>query len=158
MPPKRQYSSTSSEEDGEEHAIFGKKVEKVEIEKAKRDLFEGQAARPTRAARPARAPVAAQPPVAVQPPVGSSTSSWGTPTRSSPRHRSVWGTPTPSSPRPLPAWGTPTPPSPRQSVPMTPLPLGGEQRFPQPPRAVPVLLTPSRATQAIGVVHQPIAG
>ena len=71
MPPKRQYSSTSSEEDGEEHAIFGKKVEKVEIEKAKRDLFEGQAARPTRAARPARAPVAAQDPV------GSSTSSYG---------------------------------------------------------------------------------
>ena len=77
MPPKRQYSSTSSEEDGEEHAIFGKKVEKVEIEKAKRDLFEGQAARPSRAARPARAPVAAQPPVAVQDPVGSSTSSYG---------------------------------------------------------------------------------
>ena len=71
MPPKRQYSSTSSEEDGEEHALFGKKVEKVEIEKAKRDLFEGQAARPTRAARPARAPVAAQDPV------GSSTSSYG---------------------------------------------------------------------------------
>ena len=71
MPPKRQYSSTSSEEDGEEHAIFGKKVEKVEIEKAKRDLFEGQAARPSRAARPARAPVAAQDPV------GSSTSSYG---------------------------------------------------------------------------------
>ena len=98
MPPKRQYSSTSSEEDGEEHALFGKKVEKVEIEKAKRDLFEGQAARPSRAARPARAPVAAQPPVAVegqaarpsraaarparapvaaQDPVGSSTSSYG---------------------------------------------------------------------------------
>ena len=93
MPPKRQYSSTSSEEDGEEHAIFGKKVEKVEIEKAKRELFEGQAARPSRAAaRPARAPVAAQPPVAVegqaarpsraaarpaQGPVGSSTSSYG---------------------------------------------------------------------------------
>ena len=92
MPPKRQYSSTSSEEGGEEHALFGKKVEKVEIEKAKRDLFEGQAARPTRAARPARAPVAAQPPVAVegqaarpsraaarpaQGPVGSSTSSYG---------------------------------------------------------------------------------
>ena len=95
MPPKRQYSSTSSEEDGEEHALFGKKVEKVEIEKAKRDLFEGQAARPSRAARPARAPVAAQPPVegqaarpsraarparapvAAQDPVGSSTSSYG---------------------------------------------------------------------------------
>ena len=93
MPPKRQYSSTSSEEDGEEHAIFGKKVEKVEIEKAKRELFEGQAARPSRAAaRPARALVAAQPPVAVegqaarpsraaarpaQGPVGSSTSSYG---------------------------------------------------------------------------------
>ena len=99
MPPKRQYSSTSSEEGGEEHALFGKRVEKVEIEKAKRELFEGQAARPSRAAaRPARAPVAAQPPVAVegqaarpsraaarpararvaaQDPVGSSTSSYG---------------------------------------------------------------------------------
>ena len=93
MPPKRQYSSTSSEEGGEEHALFGKRVEKVEIEKAKRELFEGQAARPSRAAaRPARAPVAAQPPVAVegqaarpsraaarpaQGPVGSSTSSYG---------------------------------------------------------------------------------
>ena len=98
MPPKRQYSSTSSEESGEEHALFGKRVEKVEIEKAKRELFEGQAARPSRAAaRPARAPVAAQPPVAVegqaarpsraarparapvaaQDPVGSSTSSYG---------------------------------------------------------------------------------
>ena len=90
MPPKRQYSSTSSEEGGEEHALFGKRVEKVEIEKAKRELFEGQAARPSRAA--ARAPVAAQPPVAVegqaarpsraaarpaQGPVGSSTSSYG---------------------------------------------------------------------------------
>ena len=94
MPPKRQYSSTSSEEGGEEHALFGKRVENVEIEKAKRELFEGQAAaRPSRAAaRPARAPVAAQPPVAVegqaarpsraaarpaQGPVGSSTSSYG---------------------------------------------------------------------------------
>ena len=88
----------------------------------------------------------------------SPTRSWGTPTRSSPRHRPVWGTPTPSSPRPLPAWGTPTPSSPRQSVPTTPLPLGGEQRFPTPARARPVLLTPTRASQAIGVVHQPVAG
>ena len=80
------------------------------------------------------------------------------PTRSSPRHRPAWGTPTRSSPRHRPAWGTPTPSSPRQSVPTTPLPLGGEQRFPQPARAVPVLLTPTRASQAIGVVYQPIAG
>ena len=71
MPPKRQYSTTSSEEGGEEHAIFGKKVENVEMEKAKRGLFEDQPARPARAARPS------QPPVAAQPPVGSSTSSYG---------------------------------------------------------------------------------
>ena len=88
----------------------------------------------------------------------SPTRSWGTPTRSSPRLRSVPGTPTPSSPSPLPAWGTPTPPSPRQSVPTTPLALGGEQRFPEPPRAVPVLLTPNRASRPIGVVFQPVAG
>ena len=95
MPPKRQYSSTSSEEGNEEHALFGKRVEKVEIEKSKRQLFEGEApARPSRAAaaRRAQGPVAAQPPVAVegqaarpsraaarpaQGPVGSSTSSCG---------------------------------------------------------------------------------
>ena len=68
MPPKRQYSSTSSKEGGEEHALFGKRVENVEIEKAKRELFEGQAA-----ARPSRA-AAARP---AQGPVGSSTSSYG---------------------------------------------------------------------------------
>ena len=68
MPPKRQYSSTSSEEGNEEHALFGKRVENVEIEKAKRELFEGQApARPSRAAAARRA----------QGPVGSSTSSVG---------------------------------------------------------------------------------
>ena len=72
MPPKRQYSSTSSEEGGEEHAIYGKIVENVEMEKAKRGLFEDQPARPTRAARP---PVAAQPPVGGG--VSSSTSSYG---------------------------------------------------------------------------------
>ena len=42
MPSKRQYSSTSSEEGNEEHALFGKRVEKVEIEKSKRQLFEGE--------------------------------------------------------------------------------------------------------------------
>ena len=57
MPPKRQDSTTSSEEGGEEHAIFTRKVENVEKEKAKRGLFEDQPneeqpARPTRAARP----------------------------------------------------------------------------------------------------------
>ena len=57
MPPKRQDSTTSSEEGGEEHAIFTRKVEIVEKEKAKRGLFEDQPneeqpARPTRAARP----------------------------------------------------------------------------------------------------------
>ena len=68
MPPKRQYSSTSSEEGNEEHALFGKRVEKVEIEKSKRQLFEGEApARPSRAAAARRA----------QGPVGSSTSSVG---------------------------------------------------------------------------------
>ena len=68
MPPKRQYSSTSSEEGNEEHALFGKRVEKVEIEKSKRQLFEGEApARPSRAAAARRA----------QGPVGSSTSSYG---------------------------------------------------------------------------------
>ena len=67
-PPKRQYSSTSSEEGNEEHALFGKRVEKVEIEKSKRQLFEGEApARPSRAAAARRA----------QGPVGSSTSSYG---------------------------------------------------------------------------------
>ena len=67
-PPKRQYSSTSSEEGNEEHALFGKRVEKVEIEKSKRQLFEGEApARPSRAAAARRA----------QGPVGSSTSSVG---------------------------------------------------------------------------------
>ena len=57
MASKRQDSTTSSEEGGEEHALFTRKVEIVEKEKAKRGLFEDQPneeqpARPTRAARP----------------------------------------------------------------------------------------------------------
>ena len=64
-----------------------------------------------------------------------------TPTRSSPRHRPAWG---------LSQQG--------QSVPMTPSPLRAEQRFQTPARARPVLLTPTSASQAIGVVHQPVAG
>ena len=88
----------------------------------------------------------------------SPTRSRGTPTRSSPRLRSVPGTPNPSSPSPLPAWGTPTPPRPRQSVPTTPLALGGELRVITPTRARPVVLTSTNAPQAIGVVYQPIAG
>ena len=64
-----------------------------------------------------------------------------TPTRSSSRHRPAWG---------LSQQG--------QSVPMTPSPLRAEQRFQTPARARPVLLTPTSASQAIGVVHQPVAG
>ena len=77
------------------------------------------------------------------------------PTRSSPRHRPAWGTPTRSSPRHRPAWGLSQQ---GQSVPMTPSPLRAEQRFQTPARARPVLLTPTSASQAIGVVHQPVAG
>ena len=88
----------------------------------------------------------------------SPTRSRGTPTRSSPRLRSVPGTPNPSSPSPLPAWGTPTPPRPRQSVPTTPLALGGELRVITPNRATPVVLTATDAPQPIGVVYAPVAG
>ena len=80
MPPKRQDSTTSSEEGGEEHALFTRKVEIVEKEKAKRGLFEEQAAEEQpveeqpveeQAARPTRA---AKPPVRGD--VSSSTSSY----------------------------------------------------------------------------------
>ena len=57
MASNRQDSTTSSEEGGEERALFTRKVEIVEKEKAKRGLFEEQPveeqpARPTRAAKP----------------------------------------------------------------------------------------------------------
>ena len=51
----RQDSTTSSEEGGEERALFTRNVENVE--KAKRGLFEEQAARRTRASTSAKPPV-----------------------------------------------------------------------------------------------------
>ena len=73
MASNRQDSTTSSEEGGEERALFTRKVEIVE--KAKRGLFEEQAAEEQpveeQAARPTRA---AKPPVRGD--VSSSTSSY----------------------------------------------------------------------------------
>ena len=54
MASKQQDSTTSSEEDGE-RALFTRNVENVE--KAKRGLFEEQAARRTRASTSAKPPV-----------------------------------------------------------------------------------------------------
>ena len=54
MASKKQDSTTSSEEDGE-RALFTRNVENVE--KAKRGLFEEQAARRTRASTSAKPPV-----------------------------------------------------------------------------------------------------
>ena len=65
MASKKQDSTTSSEEDGEERALFTRKVEIVE--KAKRGLFEEQAAEEQaveeQAARRTRASTSAKPPV-----------------------------------------------------------------------------------------------